>query len=54
MYLLAPVIYTPQQKNMELLTFLCNLGSSGMGMPPSEAGLEPVSDESSKFKSCPI
>ncbi|MCI49585.1 hypothetical protein A2U01_0070829 [Trifolium medium] len=43
-----------QQKNMEVLTSLCNLGSSGIGMFPSESGLKDASDNSSKFRNCPI
>lgn len=41
-----------QQKNIELQTFSCNLGSSGTGGPPTEVKLpwlEDVSEESSNF-----
>jgi hypothetical protein len=45
----------PQQKNMELWTFSCNLGSSGMGELPTEVTFpEEVSERSSNFINCPI
>lgn len=52
---MKPVLILDQQKNMELTTFLCSLGSSCTGTapatvtPPEPPWLEAVSDISSNF-----
>jgi hypothetical protein len=55
--LLTQRAHKPQQKNIELHTFSCNLGSCGTGTAPADVKppwLEDVSDKSSNFMNCPI